>query len=104
MIEFPKNEDVKEELVTEEMDNIVVLNDENGNPTEFEFLDYIEYEGNEYVVLAPLEGSDVVILRLEAEDPDSDEETYVGVSDVATLEAVFAIFKERFKDVFTFVD
>ena len=37
----------------EELDNIIVLNDENGDEIEFEFLDLIEYDGEEYVVLLP---------------------------------------------------
>ena len=32
-------------------DNIITLNDENGNEVEFEFLDLIPYRQNEYVVL-----------------------------------------------------
>ena len=31
----------------EELDNIIVLNDENGDEIEFEFLDLIEYDGEE---------------------------------------------------------
>ena len=42
----------------EELDNILVLNDEEGNEVEFEFLDIIEYEGEEYVVLLPVEEED----------------------------------------------
>lgn len=34
-------------------DNIVVLNDSDGNEVRFEFLDLIEYDGDEYVVLLP---------------------------------------------------
>ena len=30
---------------SEEIDNIIVLNDENGEEVPFEFLDLIEYEG-----------------------------------------------------------
>ena len=37
--------------LNEELDNIVVLNDEDGNEINFEFLDLIEYDGEEYVVL-----------------------------------------------------
>lgn len=99
MIEFP-NATPNEE----EMDNIIVLNDQDGNPTEFEFLDLIEYEGGEYVVLLPMEGNEIMILKVEAEDPDSEEETFVGIADEAVLEAVFAIFKEKFKDEFEFVE
>lgn len=36
-------------------DNIITLNDENGNEVEFEFLDLIPYRQNEYVVLLPIE-------------------------------------------------
>ena len=32
-------------------DNIITLNDENGNEVEFEFLDLIPYRQNEYVCL-----------------------------------------------------
>jgi uncharacterized protein YrzB (UPF0473 family) len=49
--------------------NIIILNDEKGNEVKFEFLDLIEHEGDEYVVLLPVEESDeageVVILKLE---------------------------------------
>ena len=35
----------------EELDNIIVLNDENGNEVKFEFLDLVELDDEEYVVL-----------------------------------------------------
>jgi uncharacterized protein YrzB (UPF0473 family) len=91
----------------EELDNIIILNDEDGNETEFEFLDLIEYEGEEYVVLLPVEESDdageVVILKLEDTESE-DEESYVSVDDDETLNKLFEIFKEKFKDDFNFVD
>ena len=37
-------------------ENLVVLRDEDGNDVEFEFLDLIALDGNEYVVLLPIEG------------------------------------------------
>ena len=37
----------------EELDNIIVLNDENGEEVQFEFLDLVELDGEEYVVLLP---------------------------------------------------
>ena len=92
---------------SEEIDNIIVLNDEEGNETEFEFLDLIEYEGEEYVVLLPVEEADdageVVILKLEDTESE-DEESYVSVDDEDILNKVFEIFKEKFKDDFNFVD
>ena len=91
----------------EELDNIIVLNDENGEEIEFEFLDLIEYEGEEYVVLLPNDededAGEVVILKLEDTDSE-DEESYVSVDDEDVLKAVFEIFKEKFEDEFNFVD
>ncbi len=91
----------------EEVSNIIVLNDENGNEVEFEFIDLIEYQDHEYVVLLPVEDDgdgEVVILQVEEGDEDSDEEAYVSVEDDDILTAVFEIFKEKFKEEFNFVD
>lgn len=94
----------------EELDNIIILNDENGNEVKFEFLDLVELDEEEYVVLLPVseEGEEdegeVVILKLEDTDEDSEEESYVGVDDEEILNKVFAIFKEKYKDEFNFVD
>ena len=88
-------------------DNYIVLNDENGDEIQFEFLDLIEFEGEEYVVLLPVEEADdageVVILKLEDTESE-DEESYVSVDDQETLNTVFEIFKEKFKDEFNFID
>lgn len=85
-------------------DNIIVLNDENGNEVEFEFLDLIPYQGQEYVVLLPTddEADEVVILQLEESGDDS--ESYLGVEDENIVSAVFDIFKAKYKDEFNFVD
>ena len=97
-------------MENEELDNIVTLNDEDGNEVKFEFLDLVELDEEEYVVLLPVseEGEEdegeVVILKLEDTDEDSEEESYVGVEDEEILNKVFAIFKEKYKDEFNFVD
>ena len=89
----------------ENLSNMITLNDEDGNPALFEFLDLIEYEAEEYIVLLPENGDgEVVILQVDYTDPDSEEEHYLGVEDEETLQAVFAIFKEKFKDQFDFTD
>ena len=91
----------------EELDNIIILNDEEGKEVQFEFLDLIEYENEEYVILLPAdeeEDSDEVVI-LKVEDTDSEEEeSYVSVDDEEVLNKVFEIFKEKFKDEFDFVD
>ena len=103
------NEDVNNNPNQEEVDNIVILKDENGDEVEFEFLDLIELDGQEYVVLLPTEDEDsdedgeVVILKLEKTESE-DEESYVTVEDEAILNRVFEIFKEKFRDEFTFTD
>jgi uncharacterized protein YrzB (UPF0473 family) len=94
----------------EELDNIIVLNDENGDEVQFEFLDLIELDGEEYVVLLPAdeaqneeEAGEVIILKVEDTDSD-EEESYVSVDDEEVLNKVFEMFKEKFKDEFNFID
>ena len=94
---------------TEELDNIVILNDEEGNEVQFEFLDLVELDDEQYVVLLPMaddenEAGEVVILKIEDTDGDLEEESYVSVEDEETLMKVFNIFKDKFKDDFDFVD
>ena len=93
----------------EELDNIIVLNDENGDEVQFEFLDLVELDSEEYVVLLPVveegeeDDGEVVILKVEDSESE-DEESYVSVDDEETLNTVFGIFKEKFKDEFNFID
>ena len=97
-------------MENEELDNIIILNDENGNEVKFEFLDLVELDEEEYVVLLPVSADgeedegEVVILKLEDTDENSETESYVGVVDEEILNKVFAIFKEKYKDEFNFVD
>ena len=87
----------------EEEDTIIVLTDEDGNDVEFEFLDYVEYEGNLYVVMIPVEDEDagVVIMLLE-EGETEEEDSLLTVTDEDVVETVYEIFKENNKDVFEF--
>lgn len=95
----------------EELDNIVVLNDEDGNEVKFELLDLVELDNEEYVVLLPVteegeeEEGEVVILKIEDTDNEnSEEESYVSIDDEEILNKVFEIFKQKFKDDFDFID
>mgnify|MGYP004678243577 CR=1 FL=1 len=93
----------------EDLSNIIILSDENGEDVQFEFLDLIEYDSEEYVVLLPVideedeDDGEVVILKVE-DSGDEDEESYVSVDDEEILNKVFEIFKEKFKDEFNFTD
>ena len=86
------------------MDNIVVLNNANGNELEFEYLDVIEHNEETYVVLLPAdeEADKVVILKCEESEDDPDEESYCSVDDEALLNELFEIFKEKNADNFDF--
>lgn len=92
-----------ENLVMEEEEvSILTLTDENGVDTNFEYLDCIELEGIEYLVLMPEDSDELVILQVEPVDEEN--ENYLAVEDEAVLDAVYGIFKERYKDVLEFAD
>ena len=90
------------------MEDFVTLTDENGNDVEFEFLDYVKYKNEEYVVLLPVESEDEnadgEVIILEVHPLDEENEEYLSIEDATTLDKVFEVFKERFKDDFNFVD
>ena len=80
------------------------LSDENGEQMAFRFLDLIQYQEKEYIVLMPLEGpyqGEAVILQL---DHSGGDEAYVDVEDPKTLRAVYEQFKEHFQGQFFFED
>ena len=93
-----------EELLQEEETNLITLTDENGADMEFEYLDCIEYQGKEYLVLIPNEEDADELVILEVEPVDEETENYLAVEDESVLSAVYAIFKERCQDVLNFAD
>ena len=93
-----------ENMIPEEEVSILTLTDENGAEVEFEYLDVIEYEGKEYLILMPVDEISTEIIILEVEPVDEENENYLSVTDEAVLEAVYAIFKEKFQDVLEFED
>ena len=95
------NEEILQE---EEQSNILTLTDENGVDTDFEYLDSVDYEGKEHLVLMPAQEDANEIIILEVEPVDEENENYLSVSDEAVLNAVYDIFKDRYKDVLTFED
>ena len=95
-----ENEEV---LQDEEESSVITLTDENGVDTDFEYLDCITYQDTEYLVLIPADDSNEIVI-LEVQPVDENTENYVAVEDEAVLNAVYGIFKERFKDVLNFED
>lgn len=96
------NEEILEQQ--EEEATILTLTDEDGVSTDFEYLDSVEYEGKEYLVLMPAEEAANEIVILEIEPVDEENENYLPVMDENVLNAVYGIFKNRYKDVLTFED
>ena len=96
-----ENENI--ELMEEEA-SILTLTDENGENVDFEYLDCIELDGVEYLVLLPVDAIETEIVILEVEPVDEENENYLAVNDEDVLDAVYAIFKERYADVLNFED
>ena len=80
----------------------------DGTDKDFEFLDLIDLDDKEYVVLLPVESEDEnadgEVIILEVHPLDEENEEYLSIEDATTLNKVFEVFKERFKDDFNFVD
>ena len=92
-----------ENIIPEEEEvSILTLTDEKGEDTDFEYLDCIEYKGKEYLVLMPVESVETEIVILEIEPVDEENENYLAVEDEKLLNAVYEIFKEKYKDVLPF--
>ncbi len=90
--------------ILQEDDHLLTLTDENGVESTFEYLDCIEHEGKEYLVLIPAEEDASEIVILEIEPVDEENENYLPVEDESILNQVYEIFKERFKDILDFAD
>ena len=93
-----------EELIPEEETEILTLTDENGVETDFEYLDCLTWQDKEYLVLMPAEEEATEIVILEVEPVDEENENYLAVEDEAVLDAVYGMFKEKYKDILTFED
>lgn len=88
------NEKMIEEFENE--DALITLTDDEGNEVEFEFLDVVEYDGDEYIVLIENDedADEVVILKINALDEENEE--YVSIDDEEVLQTVFDMFKKKY--------
>ncbi len=92
--------------MTEENNNVIVLSGENGEEMEFEHLDTIELNEQQYVILLPLDDEEEVdeVIILKIEDDENGEEVLAAVEDEEELSDVFEEFKVRMADEFEFED
>ena len=95
--------------MTEERDDIVVLVDENGEEEEFEYIDSMEMNGNNYVILSPLGKNDnadddfeEVVVILKVDNKEDGEESFITIEDEKELDDVFEEFKSRMEEEFSF--
>lgn len=87
-------------LNDDELDFTVTITDTDGVKAEYEFLDIVLYENNEYAVLLPSDDEENVdIFKII---PDGKKEKYARVTDDKTLDAVFEIFRVKNEDEFDF--
>lgn len=82
-------------------ESTLTLTDAYGNEETFEYLDVIQYSGEEYLVLLD-ESEQIVILQIKPVDEENEQ--YVSVMEPAILDAVYNLFKEKYRDILTFED
>lgn len=88
-------------------DIITLVNDE-GESFEFELLDRLELDGNEYIALYPIMDEEelleydgeLIVLRV---DNSESEESYIHIDDKKEFDAVANLFMERLADEFDFI-
>ena len=81
---------------TNEIDELIVLQDENGEDVRFEILGLVEYENENYAVMLPYdepEVNEVTILKVLEEDEETD--LYLGIDNNDLIQAVFEEFKKN---------
>ena len=86
----------------EEEESQITLTGEDGEEITFDYLDCLTYQDTEYLVLMPTETDETQIVILEIQPVDDENETYLPVEDEAILDAVYGLFKEKYKDILTF--
>lgn len=88
----------------EEEESQITLTREDGEEITFDYLDCLTYQDTEYLVLMPTDTEETQIVILEIQPVDEENETYLPVEDEAVLDAVYGLFKEKYKDILTFED
>ena len=88
----------------EEEASQITLTGEDGEEITLDYLDCLTYQDTEYLVLMPTDTEETQIVILEIQPVDEENETYLPVEDEAVLDAVYGLFKEKYKDILTFED
>ncbi|MBR6419739.1 MAG: DUF1292 domain-containing protein [Oscillospiraceae bacterium] len=91
---------------TEFDDDKVILEDEEGNVLEFQFLELVMVDDVPYAVLMPVDDPDgeLGVVIVEVVDLGKDSEHYDAVTDDALNERIFEQFRKEFADKYDFED
>lgn len=93
------NTNTGEQSLEEQLYNSIILIDEDENEIEFDIMDIIEHNGENYYVLLPVDDDsdelEYVILR---ETGEGEEKTLVGIDDEKTLDDVFKKYQKHSTD------
>ncbi len=92
------------EMNEEEIEDVVVMTDDEGNEYLYDIAARIEKNENEYVVLVPQDEEDDEVVILKSVLVDDETEELVAEEDDAITDAVFEEFKQLFADEFNFTD
>ena len=87
-------------------ENIITLTLSDGQDIDFECADAVEIDGENYVVLIPVDEKveGVVVMKEVVDENDPEYADYLAVEDDALFNAVIAKFKEQSGDEYEFVD
>ena len=87
-----------------EDDDLVILEDEDGNSVTFRFLELVTVDAKPYAVLLPEDedDEDAGVVIVEIVDLGLDTEHYDAVTDDALNERIFEQFRSEFSDKYDF--
>ena len=87
-----------------EDDDIVILEDEDGNAVSFRFLELVTVDAKPYAVLLPQDEGDeeVGVVIVEVVDLGMESEHYDAVLDDDLNERIFEQFRSEFSDKYDF--
>ncbi|MBR3419319.1 MAG: DUF1292 domain-containing protein [Oscillospiraceae bacterium] len=96
------DEELRQEL--DEDDDIVVLEDEDGNAVTFRFLELVTVDAKPYAILLPQDedDEDAGVVIVEVVDLGMETEHYDAVTDDDLNERIFEQFRSEFREKYDF--
>ena len=85
-------------------DDVVILEDEDGNAVTFQFLELVTVDSKPYAVLLPIDegDEDAGVVIVEVVDLGKESEHYDAVLDDALNDRIFEQFRTEFSDKYDF--